>query len=156
MGSTLKDMPETYKTRGQKNKERVERLTKHVWDQETKLKKRKEQKEAAKARLHQVIDNMAEEEKRRYLDEKKQKKREEKEKVRAAMEKGRLIMIDLVYEARMNDKENTSLGKQVELIMCMIKGAKEPPSIHLCSFSGRAEAQLTKMGYQNWAVTAHK
>ena len=88
-------------------------MTKHIWDEETKKQKRQGQKEAAKARLHQVIDQMSEVEKREYLDEKKAKRKEAKDKVRKAMKDGRPILLDLVYEGRMNDKENTSLGKQV-------------------------------------------
>ncbi len=56
----------------------------------------------------------------------------------------------------MNDKENRSLAKQVELIMKAIKQFKEPPSIHLCSFEGGIKQQMQKMGYEYWAVTVHQ
>ena len=52
------------------------------------------------------------------------------------------MMIDLVYEDKMNPKENKSLAKQVELIMKAIKHINDPPSIHLCSFGGKAQFQL--------------
>ena len=47
----------------------------------------------------------------------------------------------------MNEKENKSLGKQVELIMQVIKHFEEPPSIHICNFNGGIEQQMGKMGY---------
>ena len=52
------------------------------------------------------------------------------------------MMIDLVYEDKMNPKENKSLCKQIELIMKAIKHIDDPPSIHLCSFGGQAKVQL--------------
>ena len=72
------------------------------------------------------------------------------------MQTGQIVMVDLVYEDRMNGKENKSLGKQIELIMKGIKHVDFPPSIHLCSFQGGIIAQLEKMGYQYWPLTTHQ
>ena len=58
------------------------------------------------------------------------------------MESGQVMMIDMVYEDKMNLKENKSLTKQIELIMKAIKHIDNPPSIHLCSFGGQAQTQL--------------
>ena len=58
------------------------------------------------------------------------------------MESGQVMMIDMVYEDKMNPKENKSLTKQIELIMKAIKHIDNPPSIHLCSFGGQAQIQL--------------
>lgn len=63
------------------------------------------------------------------------------------MTTGQVMMIDLVYEDKMNGKENRSLAKQIELIMKVIKHLDSPPSIHLCSFQGGVKGQLEKMGY---------
>jgi hypothetical protein len=71
------------------------------------------------------------------------------------MPTGQVFMIDLVYEAKMNGKENKSLGKQIELIMKGIKHLNSPPSIHLCSFQGDVQFQLEKMGYEYWPLTTH-
>lgn len=71
------------------------------------------------------------------------------------MAHGQVVMIDLVYESKMNEKENRSLAKQVELIMKAIKHTEQPPSIHLCSFAGGIKQQMERMGYGYWAVTAH-
>lgn len=68
---------------------------------------------------------------------------------------GQVIMIDMVYESKMNEKENRSLAKQIELIMKAIKHTEEPPSIHLCNFAGGIQQQMERMGYQYWAVTVH-
>lgn len=43
------------------------------------------------------------------------------QKIKAAMATGQKIIIDMVYEERMNDKENKSLGKQMTLIQRAIK-----------------------------------
>ena len=53
-----------------------------------------------------------------------------------------MMMIDLVFEHKMNSKENKSLSKQIELITQVIKHIDDPPSIHLCSFGGEAKVQL--------------
>ena len=42
----------------------------------------------------------------------------------------------------MNEKENRSLAKQIELIMRAIKHFEEPPSVHLCSFDGDLKQQM--------------
>jgi len=48
------------------------------------------------------------------------------------MQDGLPILIDMVYEDKMNRIENKSLAKQVELIMKAIKHAEKVPSIHIC------------------------
>ena len=53
------------------------------------------------------------------------------------MGSGQVFMIDMVYEQQMNEKENRSLAKQVELIMKVIKHFDRPPSIHLCNVEGQ-------------------
>lgn len=72
--------------------------------------------------MHQIIDNMTKEEAREYLDERKKERAFKKQRVREAMGHGQVIMLDLVYETSMNEKENKSLAKQIELIMRDIKG----------------------------------
>jgi hypothetical protein len=37
------------------------------------------------------------------------------------MTTGQMIILDLVFESKMNEKENRSLGSQIELIMKAIK-----------------------------------
>lgn len=71
------------------------------------------------------------------------------------MKTGQVVMIDLVYESKMNGKENKSLAKQIELIMKGIKHVDQPPSIHLCNFQGGVQQQLEKMGYCYWPLTTH-
>ena len=71
------------------------------------------------------------------------------------MDHGQVFILDLVYEEKMNEKENRSLAKQVELIMKVIKHFKEPPSIHLASFQGFIKQQMKRMGSEYWAVTTH-
>ena len=72
------------------------------------------------------------------------------------MTTGQVFMIDMSFEDQMNEKENRSLAKQVELLMRVIKHFDHPPSIHLCSVQGQIENHLTKMGIQYWAVTPHQ
>ena len=93
------------------------------------------------------MSTMTEEEAKKFKKEAKYKRKEEREKVRKAMGTGQVMMIDLVFEDKMNGKENKSLGKQVELIMKAIKHIDNPPSIHLCSFGGQAKTILERMGY---------
>lgn len=69
---------------------------------------------------------------------------------------GQMMILDLVYEDKMNQKENKSLGKQIQLIMRAIKFAKEPPSVHVCNFQGGVKSLMEKMSYQHWAVTVHE
>lgn len=64
------------------------------------------------------------------------------------------ILLDLVYEKKMNDKENKSLGVQIELIMKCIKHIDDPPGIHLCSVQGGIKAQLEKMSYHYWTLSS--
>lgn len=71
------------------------------------------------------------------------------------MKTGQTVMIDLVFEGKMNGKENKSLAKQIELIMKGIKHVEKPPSIHLCNFQGGVQHQLEKMGYEFWPLTTH-
>lgn len=52
------------------------------------------------------------------------------------MATGQMIILDLVYEEKMNNKENKSLGSQIELILKAIRYVQHPPSIHLCNFQG--------------------
>jgi hypothetical protein len=63
------------------------------------------------------------------------------------MATGQMIILDLVFESKMNQKENRSLGSQIELIMKAIKHVEEPPSIHLCSFKDGIRSHMTKMRY---------
>ena len=57
------------------------------------------------------------------------------------------ILIDVVYENKMNPKENKSLAIQIQLIMKTMKHIDNPPGIHLCSVNGYAKEQLNRMGY---------
>ena len=66
------------------------------------------------------------------------------------------ILIDIVYEERMNSKENRSLCTQVELIMKAIRHMEDPPGIHLCSVQGFAKEQLQKMRYQFWKLKSNE
>lgn len=85
---------------------------------------------------------MAPEEAKAYITAKRKLKEELKQKIRKAMGHGQVFMVDMVYEDKMNEKENRSLGKQVELIMQVIKHFEEPPSIHVCSFEGGIKSQM--------------
>jgi Trm5-related predicted tRNA methylase len=53
-----------------------------------------------------------------------------------AMTTGLPILIDLVYEGRMNTKERTSLSVQIELIYKSMRKLDNPCSLHLCSMGG--------------------
>lgn len=64
---------------------------------------------------------MSQEEVKTFMKERKEKKKEEREKVLKAMNTGQVMMIDLVFEEKMNGKENKSLTKQIQLIMKGIK-----------------------------------
>lgn len=64
---------------------------------------------------------MTEEELSEFYTLRNQKKKEDREKVRKSVLTGQVMIIDLVYEDRMNSKENRSLAKQIELIMQSIK-----------------------------------
>lgn len=64
---------------------------------------------------------MTEEELSEFYTLRNQKKKEDREKVRKSVLTGQVMIIDLVYEDRMNPKENRSLAKQIELIMQSIK-----------------------------------
>jgi Trm5-related predicted tRNA methylase len=99
----------------------VQRITRKFVDPELKRQTRQQQKQAEKAKLHRIIESMSEAEARAYLDERKARRAEEKGRVRAAMGSGQVFMIDLVFEGKMNEKENKSLTKQIELIMRAIK-----------------------------------
>lgn len=72
----------------------------------------------------------------------------------AALQTGLPILIDAVYESKMNPKENKSLAIQIQLIMKTIKNMENPPGIHLCSIHGFAKGQLERMGYQHWTLTS--
>lgn len=98
---------------------------------------------------------MTKEEAREYLDERKKEHAFKKQRVRQAMGHGQVIMLDLVYESKMNEKENKSLIKQIELIMHAIKHFEDPPSIHLCSFGGGFQLKMERVDYKHWAVTPH-
>lgn len=56
---------------------------------------------------------MSQEEVKTFMKERKEKKKEEREKVLKAMNTGQVMMIDLVFEEKMNGKENKSLTKQI-------------------------------------------
>jgi len=47
------------------------------------------------------------------LDGLKKERADLKLKVRSAMKDGQIIMLDLAYEDKMNEKENKSLSKQI-------------------------------------------
>lgn len=47
------------------------------------------------------------------MDGIKAKKKEKKERVRNAMATGQMMILDLAYEGKMNEKENKSLGNQI-------------------------------------------
>lgn len=53
--------------------------------------------------------------------------------MREGIKIGQPILIDLVFESKMNGKENKSLAKQIELITKAINHVEKPPSIHLCN-----------------------
>jgi hypothetical protein len=72
------------------------------------------------------------------------------------MNTGQVMMIDCVFESKMNVKENKSLCKQAELIMKAIRHIDDPPSIHLCSYGGQVQTQLEKMGVEHWFISLHK
>lgn len=69
------------------------------------------------------------------------------------MATGMPILVDLVFEEKMNEKENRSLAKQLKLIMKLIKHVEDPPSIYLCNFQGGITEQLDRMGYKFWPLT---
>jgi Trm5-related predicted tRNA methylase len=58
------------------------------------------------------------------------------------MATGQMIILDLVYEGKMNNKENKSLGSQIELILKAIRYVENPPSVHLCNFKGGIKSIL--------------
>ena len=124
-------------------------------DEELKKKRNKERRQMEKDRLLKITSTMTEEERSKFKKERAQRRKEERERVKQAMATGQVMMIDLVFEDKMNGKENKSLAKQVELITKAIKHIDDPPSIHLCSFGGQAQTQLEKMGYQHWSITTH-
>lgn len=59
---------------------------------------------------------MTPEEANEFMRKKNIKKKQDQERIRIAKKNGHPIMIDLVFEERMNGKENKSLAKQIELI----------------------------------------
>lgn len=134
--------PESYKSRNQKNREKIAKLEQDMNDADLKRKRNIERRNAEKAKMNQIISTMTPEELKAFIEDRKRKRKEEKEKVRNAMATGQVIMVDLAYEEMMNGKENKSLAKQIELIMKGIKHVEEPPSVHLCSFQGGVVAQL--------------
>jgi hypothetical protein len=71
-----------------------------------------------------------------FLDARKEKKRIAKEKMMQALIDGQQVLVDMVYEKVMNEKENKSLAIQVELIMKTIRHLNNPPGIHLCNVGG--------------------
>ena len=71
------------------------------------------------------------------------------------LETGMPILIDMVYENKMNAKENKSLAMQIELIMKSLKHMEDPPGIHLCSVGGVVEEQLQKMNYHYWTLKSN-
>lgn len=106
-----KEIGDGYKSRQEKTKERVQKLIRQV--HEDRKEKRKHRKETDLKKLKEVLSTMTEIEARAYLDDIKAKKKEKKEKVREAMATGQMMILDLAYEGKMNEKENKSLGNQV-------------------------------------------
>lgn len=72
-----------------------------------------ERRQADKAKLMKIKETMSQEEIKTFMKERKEKKKEEREKVLKAMNTGQVMMIDLVFEEKMNGKENKSLTKQI-------------------------------------------
>ncbi len=72
-----------------------------------------ERRQADKAKLLKIKETMSQEEIKTFMKERKEKKKEEREKVLKAMNTGQVMMIDLVFEEKMNGKENKSLTKQI-------------------------------------------
>lgn len=72
-----------------------------------------ERRQAEKAKLHQIIGNMSQEEIKKFIIERKQKRAQQKQKVKNAMDTGQVMIVDLVFEEKMNGKENKSLAKQI-------------------------------------------
>ena len=56
---------------------------------------------------------MTEAQARAYLDNIKNQKKLKKEKIKSAMATGQMMILDLVYQEKMNNKENKSLGSQI-------------------------------------------
>lgn len=95
-----------------------------------------------KKKMMKEIEGMTEEEAREFIKAKREKKKMVKERTIKALESGMPILIDMVYEDKMNEKENKSLATQIELIMKVVKLMENPPGIHLCSVGGEGKKQL--------------
>jgi Trm5-related predicted tRNA methylase len=105
-------------------------------------------------KLEKEIKGMNSEEIKLFLAGKKKAKLEQRDRTAMGLQLGTPILVDAVFEAKMNEKENKSLAIQIELIMKAIKHVENPPGIHLCSVGGKFKTQLEKMGYQHWILTS--
>lgn len=112
---------QNYKTKAERHKEKLERLERDLNDQQLRKQRNHERRQADKAKLLKIKETMSQEEIKTFMKERKEKKKEEREKVLKAMNTGQVMMIDLVFEEKMNGKENKSLTKQIQLIMKGIK-----------------------------------
>lgn len=151
----VKERPEQHRTRGQKNKEKIAKLERDMNDPELKKKRNHERRQAEKNKISSILATLSPEEVKKFVVERKQAKELGRQRAIQGMLNGQTIMVDLVFESRMNGKENKSLSKQIELITQAVKKADNPPSLHLCSFGGGIQQQLQKMGMQYWHLTTH-
>ena len=73
-----KEYSETYKTRGQKNKEKLAKMERDFNDVEMKKERNAKRRNAEKAKLHGIIEKLSEQQLKKFIIDRKVKRKEEK------------------------------------------------------------------------------
>ncbi len=79
------------------------------------------------------------------------------EKLTKSLECGINVCIDLAFDGEHDNRERSSLAKQLSLSYGIIKKAQSPLHIHLCSLVSHSSVDhmLQQQGLNNWKVDVH-
>lgn len=118
--------------------------------------KRKAQRHRRQEKRRQLLDGMSKDERAAFLAEEKialaQQAAAVKAKLEAGKAKGRRIVIDCEFEAKMSDRENKSLIAQLKYIYSKMKKSPVPVSLTLTGYGGRLEELIKYHNAEQWEM----
>lgn len=120
--------------------------------------KRKEYRKRSQTRRYEFLAAMKAEERKDFLEKEREINERRKTEFNLAKENGLNIVIDLVFDKYMSQKEINSLAKQIKLSYGMIRRMDNPFALHLVHFKDgdRIADALEKIQVRKWPIQLHK